>query len=458
LAVTWIQNFSDNFIRPTNNNSLTGTNNALVQNNWVDRVLGVGDGSGEKDSLGGCSFCYSINLGAIGLQVNNTSSTINNQLTRPAQESPTVNERAIITTEPAASGSRNYAVALRVQPVGDDYYCNLLTSTSTNNLTLHSIVGTTDTTLFTGSIAITTGDIYTVDCSTVGASPTVLTVTATDITAMGTPVTVTGSDSTTGLQVPGLLGITNRGGFSGIEITNFVDYSDQVASIEPTPITIFCFGDSITYGSGTTITIACQAACNRVAAYIAPRPVYCGDIGGPGTVTNQWTPGNNNYNSLVALLQIYNFNTQLFILEMLGTNDAGVPGSFTSAATWKSHFISINAGLISNFPQAQIQLDCPLFVNYVAEGTGNYTSATNPLIQAYCAAAPSVAAAAPNSVYVGDTLAYNAWSGPNSRYFTSPSVNPGLHPGDIGAPVLGGLWADAVLKRLGAVGGYYFLY
>jgi hypothetical protein len=461
--VTWVQNFSDNFNRPVN---------ALyVGNNWTDWTNTspcVSAGFGSPPAA--CSQNTSAGMYTIVSNVLSMSGAVSfgnayrgQMLTRPLNECPTVNCREVITT-PAVNTASGiaYGGAQRVQLNGDQYYLQV-SLTGANNVQLYTITGPSSATILSqGTASITNGHVLTFDYAVTSSSPTTLTAIITDATTSTTLLTLSTTDSTTELQSPGQMGV-EHGNNTTTTITNFVGYSDTSVA-QQVSYTVLCVGDSISFGVNTAVVSACQNACNFVAAVIAPLNVYCLNAGYTGSTTANWQPGQADYNQGLTLAQNYGLlNTTLVIFNELGVNDAETANN-VSQATYISNQEAINAGLLSALPGSTVIMNCPTYVNYALAGNP-YGLNTPTLTSSYCAAMPTIAAAAPTSVFVGDAGAQKAFAGSVSWLYTrttavygSGSGASGLHPNNVGAPLLGFLWALAFLKHIGAVGGYYFLY
>jgi hypothetical protein len=466
LAVTWIQNFSDNFTR---------ANTYSPMNNWANRAQSPqwAYGGTPSNIQTPQPTLYTISGNKLKENIPNPSSTqmFNTQLTRPQQESPDLNQRVVVTTEAIADANpaTRYGAVVRVQLVGDDYVCFFATA-STNNFSCGTSVGYTYTSKAAATVTVNSGDSYSIDLSATGSSPTTITGVLTDVSTSTVVSTISGTDSTAEFQSstsPGLVGLESANG-SGTQrnpefFTNFVDYSDVTAAADPPYYDIAFIGDSISNGANDIGGGSDQYSppideCNIIQATIYPQNVYCINYGVNGAAYSNFKPGGSYNAASLALFQAAMPglpNEQDYLSEALGTNEANVS---TSAATWQANAIATNASYTGGIPGLQVMLNLSPYANCVVT-LGVFGCQIPSFLVQYAAVAPNVVAAQPSQVFMGANP-FTAFSGADSTYWMYSSSNTlaGVHPTTMGSWTLGSQWALAFLNHIGAVGGYYFLY
>lgn len=503
FAVTWTQNFQDNFTR---------ANSSTVGNNWTAATVGV----------------WSINSNNLLGTSSNGSGYLTDFLERPSGEN-VQDQRAVLTAVTLGSTTQGSpAVILRHQSGNSNYLCNA-SPTLGGEVNIYYISGAgTVTNLETGTPTLNTTDSYTIDCSAVGTNPTTLNLTVTDVTTSTVVYNQNVTDSTADVQnatgAPGLLFWSANGTAVTFRGSLFTSYHNVAPSIVLSPttytgngsVTIAVTGtataftgtpftvsgtpsasitsQSVSSGTAGSVTVAVGSyvgiltITDSISGAVATIQIYpplnanvlnvcylgdsitsgtngnpVGSMGGvlqnwaynvtqtnvaiSGTSTGDWVNSTGGANLTTAIATCVAAGATS-VQVMLGTNDARTPNSFTPA-THEGYMATIVAALkAAGF---KVVINQPLWTVPNTTITGvTWPNNTNVLYQQYYAA--DLVLVDNVHVFAGDTLALG-WFENNPTHLAD-----GVHPTSGGNVELGNIWAYSFLKSLHLLGGGTFGY
>lgn len=206
-----------------------------------------------------------------------------------------------------------------------------------------------------------------------------------------------------------------------------------VWSAAPSTVTNWlAIGDSITFGDNTTIVSEAQAFVNQINALLWPQKHTMLNKGQTGSATPDWLQGSPS-NYLVPATAAAVAAGVTNVLIMLGTND-GRQG--VTAATYLSNMSAIIAYIKTQIAGVKVYVNVAPFENPIRKGAP-FTVAGLAAQDSYVAQIQSLAS---STVFVGDQTAQSFFAQRDADMLFD-----GVHPNDIGAPVLGGLWAKAFI-------------
>lgn len=221
---------------------------------------------------------------------------------------------------------------------------------------------------------------------------------------------------------------------------------------------IVFIGNSITYGA-TLSSPGTQAPPVRVKEILSTKianDVSISNCGHSGSTTLDWMPGTNFMNqALNAGHTLQNDGGNLFFSIMLGTNDSaekGPNGSPVSPENYKKNITTIINKLFSEFPDARIILNYPLWYSPNTHNGATYMQAGLNRLNSYHPIINEVLSemqGADKKIYAGSTEAYSFFMN-NKPMFTAEGGYDGtfyLHPNKEGAVKLAEFWANSILEH-----------
>lgn len=187
---------------------------------------------------------------------------------------------------------------------------------------------------------------------------------------------------------------------------------------------LFFLGDSITYGYGL---VSVQPPSIQAGLLLNDTPTN-GGVNGASTAS--WAENHEGtplYNLLESIAHGTHYET---VLIMLGTNDANIDG--TNATDYQANLQTIITALVGAGIN-KIVLNQPPYLK-----TESLVGA-NTTLETYNAALANLVTANPGVVFLGDMTAYSVFAANAATYYQAD----GVHPNDIGATALAGLWEVA---------------
>jgi len=206
-------------------------------------------------------------------------------------------------------------------------------------------------------------------------------------------------------------------------------------------------GDSIMYGFQTSQKSAFNCAVDALNNRFQNLKEFLIPAGGNqsigGKTSIDWLPSGSLLASACSALNSAGV-TRLLI--MLGTNDSKPdnPGGATSPATYQGNMSSIIAYCKAHISSLKT---IHVFSSPYLNGTGDLTSANNPILVDYAKMLPGVA---------DNVVTYYSYPLDSFTYFKAngaAETADGVHPNDIGAHALGSMWANGVTTVFAPSGG-----
>lgn len=185
---------------------------------------------------------------------------------------------------------------------------------------------------------------------------------------------------------------------------------------------IMCIGDSITTGFGSSPSFdPCTDTAAKVSAFTGIT-YTASNHGQVGTTSADWTPtaGNSNFSNVVADITTFGAANIAYVIIMLGTNDSQAANQW-SASTYTSNMEAITAGLISH-SITKILINQP---PWIGNTSSPWNASSDTVLQAYIAAIPTIVAANPTNVFLGNQT-YHALSQANPNLYLNQ--NDFIHP------------------------------
>lgn len=270
-----------------------------------------------------------------------------------------------------------------------------------------------------------------------------------------------------GVHVVGFAGTVP---YSVSDRTSFVDSVEIVSPAEAAAIVppaspvynIVFVGDSITYGA-TLANPATQASAVQCMQSLGSRfnmGVRMSNQGHSGATTVDWLPGSSYFQGAVSAAAALESSEQgqLIFSIMLGANDSaqsGTDGAPVSATNFLANLQSIVSQFLADYTNAYVFVHYPTWYSTNTHNGAVYDAPGLARLQTYFPEIDQLvsnyAVTLPGHVFAGDKLAFNNFS---NNYLTELTPESGvegtfyLHPNALGATVLGGFWANAIVAPL----------
>lgn len=242
-------------------------------------------------------------------------------------------------------------------------------------------------------------------------------------------------------------------------IKGMVDPGLPISPSAKSAINVVFIGNSITYGAtlNSPSTEAPPIKTGEILSKKTQLPIHIRNCGVSGMTTVDWQPNGQLFNNaLGAAMSLQKQGGHLFFSMTLGTNDSaeqGPTGAPVSPDNYKKNVQNIINSCLSQFPDATIILNYPIWYSPTTHNSSTYLQAGLDRLISYHPIIDQIVSenqANGKSVYPGIKEAFDFFKD-NKSYYTEEMGVDGpfyLHPNSTGAIKLAEFWSQAIVNHI----------